>query len=268
MKSKIKNWYNFVSTSKIVNSGTEVLTACPRPNGTYVTYSYIIQILSGSKKPPLYLLKGMIDHYYFTPENYFKGHGPIVHWQELFRWLCEKFDIKKIDVTKKIGLTNSAVAKWDNNTSDRQWQLIFDFFNENYNTAIDVDNTNQTGIIQRKYVSLQAERLVKFVDFLKENNQVSTYKEFAENIGISEQHFSNIRHIKAKQDVTKDMLVGVATKYKMVNIRYLLGVSDEMFLKPADIIPSQSTSELIELLNRLNDKYSKLEEKYEKLTKP
>ncbi len=253
---KINYWYNLLYDFRIIKSKKELTLIIKREDGSKVTPTFITNVISGKAKAPQYFYDRISEYYIFTTKDYFKGSAPVIDYQRFLDYLNIKHELKRKDVFKDVGIPAPVVSKYSNATPIEKWQFIFDFYNKNYDYNIYLNTQSDDYKIKKQYTSPEVKNLMEIVDYLIDEGMVTNYKSFAESIGISQQLFANLRYIKAKQDVTKEMLVNISKKYPLIDMEYILGTSKNM-LKSFEK-PLKEGPEILIKITHLEENYKKL----------
>lgn len=199
-----------------------------------VTPGYVSALLQGRSKINAHILESILSAYPFTNPNFFIKSDHLIDFKKLIKYLVKKHDTTQKDIAKKIGVNASTISKLSQDQY-REWQEIFDFFNNTYDYKLNakyiMEQSFQMGYIvpvNTEYNSIHCERTYKFINYLFETGQVSSINEFAEKIKVNKVMIYNLKNKNQMQDLTKSMIVSMATEWPELSLDWLVLGRGEM----------------------------------------
>lgn len=227
--TRFKVWFNTMRSCKIIPDQKNFGKIIGNESGGAMTQPFISAMLHQASGVSKQTMLGIERHYPFTTRSFFIGNSPMVCLKTLFKWLCKRHELTQGDLVSRLGdlyITEPVLSKFDNHTPLDEWQTVFNFFND-YGYAISADlirNRERSIGADMPYTttkSPQVQRVLELYAILKNMGTVKNKQHYAELLGTSASQFSHMNSA-LKQDLTKDMLVNIATNLPQVSIEWIL----------------------------------------------
>ncbi len=230
-KVNLHIWYTLMKKVKIIRTQKELAEVMTKVDGSPTSQPFISAILTGTVIVPDYMLEKISKKYYFTPIDYFYSSShPVLHFQKLIDWLCQKANVTRTQLSKAIQVSVNDIKQYDWTTGPEDWQIVFDFFNQKLKLRLNaklildaiVDKKSAfTHVDHEDVKSEHAVRLFELFEELKIKGFVKDMKDFSTQIGYEPQSIYNIK--QARADVTKDMAVAILRAFPVNAYWFLLG---------------------------------------------
>lgn len=235
---KFKAWVELSKEMGLIDGHADLTHILLGRTGKPVSNAHISNMVRGVTAIAEKHFRTISNTYTYTPVTFFIGDDDIVIIQDLLSYIAEKEGVFKKDLTSG---DHVAIASYNNSTDDFKWQDVFDEINSKYGYRLKISLIRSKGVLFKsgknnrfEGKTLQVKSLYRVLDICLERKIVDSKRDFAINIlECNPNLIYNMLLPNIAQDVTKDMLVGLAKNLKTANLRYILLGEGEAFTNSA-----------------------------------
>ena len=228
---RFRHWYDLIRRWGIIKTQSDLCAIIISRSGKPVSQTQISHMLNGQNKISDSHINAISGKFSFTHENYFlSGTTRVVNRKLLLSYLKETnnvvlntiaFQLKKDGFDK---YTQSFMSQLNDHHDHNEWQILFDFFNQEFGYRIKSDDIEIDKFETPEFTTKneQTKRFLECIEYLIEIEHYLSWAHAAKEIGTSPQMLTNMKTPKKPQSVTVDMLIGLSKDVRRINLRYIL----------------------------------------------